>query len=207
MQRYARPRSATLETRRPALLVIDAVETFVGPDLPVPQAQDSAVTACGQFAWQALPNIRQLLDAWRLRGLPIAYSTIARLPGTGDRGRDGNLRGDVVASVIAPEGDDAVFPKTRPSIFFGTPLLLWLRREGADGVVLTGGSTSGCVRASAVDAYSNGFEAIVVEDGCFDRIQSAHDRALLDLSFKYARVMSAAELLRQYDAVVDAAVR
>jgi maleamate amidohydrolase len=198
MQRYARVRSESLEMRRPALLVVDAVESFLGPDLPVHQAQDAAVTACGEFAWQAVPHIRHLLDVWRLRRLPIAYSTILRLPGpegTGAQSREGSLRADVIPPPIAPEGDDAVFPKTRPSMFFGTPLLLWLRRQGADGVVLTGGSTSGCVRASAVDAYSNGFEAVVVEDGCFDRIRSAHERTLLDLSFKYARVMTAADVV------------
>lgn len=206
MQRYARARSGSLQMRRPALLVIDAVESFLGPDLPVHQAQDSAVTACGEFAWQAVPHIRRLLEAWRLRRLPIAYSTIVRLPGTegtGEQSRDGSLRGDVVPFPIAPEGEDAVFPKTRPSIFFGTPLLLWLRRQAADGVVLTGGSTSGCVRASAVDAFSNGLEAVVVEDGCFDRIRSAHDRTLLDLSFKYARVMTAADVLDS-DAIASA---
>lgn len=193
MQRYARAREESV-LRRPALLVIDAVESFAGPDLPVELAQQEAVTACGHLAWRAIPNIRALLDHWRGRGLPVAYSTIARFAGPGasraDDSRDGVLRGDRVVDALAPVDGEAVLPKTRPSMFFGTPLLLWLRQQGADCVVLTGGSTSGCVRATAVDAYSNGFDTVVAQDACFDRIQSAHDRTLLDLSFKYARVMS-----------------
>lgn len=205
MQRYSRRRVPGIVMRRPALLVVDTVESFVGPDLPVAQAQDVAVTVCGHFAWQALPQIRQLLDEWRDRALPIAFSTILQLPTPGgpdgDPPRGGTLRADTVVEQIAPVPGEAVFPKTRPSMFFGTPLLLWLRQQGADGLVVTGGSTSGCVRATAVDGYSHGFETVVVEDGCFDRIRSAHDRTLSDLEVKYARVLTVAALIPQLESL------
>lgn len=200
MQRYARARSLGLDGRRPALLVIDAVESFVGPNIPVAAAQDEAVTACGELAWQAIPNISALLDEWRRRQLPVAFSTVMRLSPNSrssvERWRDGRLRSDVVVEPLKPQAGEAVFAKAQPSMFFGTPLMLWLRQQNADAVVLTGCTTSGCVRASAVDAFSYGIEVVIAEDACFDRIRSAHDHSLLDLSFKYAKVLPSSVLLQ-----------
>lgn len=99
MQRYGRARSPGLDGRRPALLVIDAVESFVGPNILVASAQEEAVTACGELAWQAIPHISALLDGWRQRQLPVFFSTVRLAPNSRasvERCRDGRLRSDAL---------------------------------------------------------------------------------------------------------------
>ena len=86
--------------------------------------------------------------------------------------------------------------KERASVFFGTPLVAHLTRQRVDTVIVCGESTSGCVRASAVDAYSYGFHTVVVEECCFDRSLISHKVNLFDLHHKYADVMRLEELKR-----------
>jgi hypothetical protein len=87
-----------------------------------------------------------------------------------------------------------VLEKTKASAFFQTPLSAYLIKQGVDTAVVCGVSTSGCVRASAVDAFSHGFITIVVDDCCFDRSHFAHCANLFDLQAKYAAVLSLEEL-------------
>ena len=86
--------------------------------------------------------------------------------------------------------------KERASAFFGTPLIAHLKRRGVESLIVCGESTSGCVRASVVDAYSYGFHTVVVEEGCFDRSPLSHAINLFDVHHKYADVMHLAELKR-----------
>jgi nicotinamidase-related amidase len=83
--------------------------------------------------------------------------------------------------------------KTKPSLFHGTPLIDLLVREGADTLVVIGGTTSGCIRATVVDAFSYNFPVLVVEEAVFDRGEVRHAVNLFDLDQKYANVVSAAE--------------
>jgi nicotinamidase-related amidase len=94
---------------------------------------------------------------------------------------------------IAPADGEWVLEKTKASAFFQTPLSAYLVRQGADTVVVCGCSTSGCVRATAVDAASHGFNTLVVDDCAFDRSAFAHATNLFDLT-KYAAVVSLAEV-------------
>ena len=80
--------------------------------------------------------------------------------------------------------------KPGPSAFFGTPLLPYLVQHGVDTLVIAGGTTSGCVRATTVDAATLGFRVGVVEEGVFDRFEISHNVALFDLNAKYADVMT-----------------
>ena len=84
--------------------------------------------------------------------------------------------------------------KQKPSAFFGTPLQSYLNLLGADSLVVTGGTTSGCVRATVVDAFSANYRVAVVAEACFDRVQSSHALSLADMHAKYADVVSASEL-------------
>lgn len=103
---------------------------------------------------------------------------------------------DIVAAV-APRENEIVINKAKPSAFFGTPLLSYLIQFGVDSLVITGGTTSGCVRATVVDAFSYNFRVAVVEEAVFDRGQVPHAINLFDMEAKYADVLSLEEL-RQY---------
>jgi nicotinamidase-related amidase len=88
--------------------------------------------------------------------------------------------------------------KPKPSAFFGTPLTSHLTLLGADSLIVVGTTTSGCVRASVVDAFSHNYRVAVVEDGCFDRSQASHALALCDMDAKYADVVSSDEVLGHF---------
>ena len=96
---------------------------------------------------------------------------------------------------IAPQPRELVIRKHKPSAFFGTPLASFLVQLGVDSLLLAGTTTSGCVRATAVDAFSQNYRVAVVEEGCFDRGQASHALSLFDLHAKYADVVSLAETL------------
>ena len=85
--------------------------------------------------------------------------------------------------------------KDKPSAFFGTPLLSYLVLLGCDGVIVTGTTTSGCVRATVLDAFSHNYRVTVVEDACFDRSQASHAISLCDMHAKYADVRPATDTL------------
>lgn len=196
---YRVPRPDEWDLRSPALLVVDVVESFVGPDLPVPLAQEQCATACGENAWRAIERIAPLLEAFRACGAPVAFSTLGPLPpapgGTGRPRRPRTaLRTDVVVGALSPLGEEYQFAKPAPSAFFGTPLVTWLTARRVDQVVLVGGATSGCVRGTALDAYSFGFEVLLAGDGCFDRVQTSHRVTLTDLDTKYGRVVTCQEV-------------
>ena len=91
---------------------------------------------------------------------------------------------------LTPEGSDILVTKQYPSAFFGTSLAAMLTAQGVDTLLITGYSTSGCVRASTLDALQNGFIPYVVEDACADRAEGPHTSNLFDLQSKYAEVVS-----------------
>ena len=94
---------------------------------------------------------------------------------------------------IKPQSEDLVVDKSYASAFYGTPLLSYLIKLKADTLIITGGTTSGCVRALCVDAVSRNFNVAVVKDAVFDRIGASHKIALLDLWMKYCDVISVGE--------------
>lgn len=186
--------------KSPILLVVDVTEAFVGPDLPVAEAQKTWRQACGEEAWAAVPAIQKLLGAFRAAGRPVIFTTP-----DGNQRRTGPVtRGTTTADVpegreiiaeVAPREDEWVLRKPKASAFFSTPLVSSLVNRGCDSLVVAGGTTSGCVRATAVDGSSYGFEMLVAEDGCFDRARLNHLVNLADLDAKYARVLPASEIL------------
>ena len=184
----------------PVLLVVDVTEAFVGPNLPVAEAQKTWRQACGEEAWAAVPAIQRLLEAFRAAGRPVIFTT----PDGGQRWTGPVTRGTTTADVpegreiipeVAPREDEWVLRKPKASAFFSTPLVSSLVNRGCDSLVVAGGTTSGCVRATAVDGSSYGFEMLVAEDGCFDRARLNHLVNLADLDAKYARVLPTAEIL------------
>lgn len=179
----------------PALVVVDFVRAYVDASSPMYAGAESA-----------LGPARQVLNAVREAGLPVVFTKVVLGPG----GQDGGLFARKIAALelfgggsplgaivddLAPASDEAVVHKQYVSAFFGTPLDTMLRLSGVDTVVIVGCSTSGCVRATAVDAVQLGFRPIVVADGVADRDPRPHEQSLFDLDAKYADVLPASAVL------------
>jgi maleamate amidohydrolase len=189
--------------KRPALLVIDVQYRTAGTrPVPIRQAVEEYPTACGEYAWRAIPNIVQLIAAFRHRNLPVVYPCIApktvhdkagfaaKVPGV----MTINAKGYEFVAEIAPMAQDIILPKIHASAFFGTPLASYLVSLGADSVVVSGCSTSGCVRATVVDACSLNYRVAVAEDAVYDRGQVSHAVNLFDMASKYADVLPTSDL-------------
>ena len=100
---------------------------------------------------------------------------------------------------IAPSPKDLVIYKQKPSGFFATPMAGYLTQLHCDSVIVTGTTTSGCVRATVLDAFSNNYRVALVEDGCFDRSEASHAITLCDMNAKYADVVKTDEVLGYFD--------
>ena len=175
--------------RRPALLVVDGVRAYTASDSPLYAGVEAA-----------LASMLRLIQAARTGGAPVIYTQVVYQAG----GRDGGLFYRKVPALklfdqgsphgafcdgIAPRPDEVVVVKQYASAFFGTSLASTLRAMQVDTLVLCGFSTSGCVRASALDALQNGFAPFVVRQACGDRDPRVQDANLFDLQAKYAEVV------------------
>ncbi len=195
---------------RPALVVVDVTYGFVG-DRPEPilDSIERWPLSAGEDGWRAVDHIRTLLDAARERGVPVAYTAPVEGPRSGRWADKNSRRADserpaernTILPAIAPREGDIVIRKDKPSGFFGTPLASRLIELGVDSLLVTGGTTSGCVRATVVDAFSFGYRVAVVEEGVFDRGQASHALGLFDMQQKYADVVSLDEALRYVEAI------
>ena len=182
------------------LLIVDLVNGFADP----------AVFGGGNIP-EAIARTEQLLAEARQRGWPVAHSRIV----FSDSGADSNIitmkvpgmltlkEGDWNSAIVpqlAPRDDELVVRKTVPSAFFGTALAAWLTQRGVRTLLVAGAVTSGCVRASVVDAMSLGFRPLVVEDCVGDRAIAPHEANLFDMRQKYAAVMRLEQALQAIDA-------
>jgi nicotinamidase-related amidase len=180
---------------RPALLVVDLINGFTDPRSPLGSALDAEVEAT-----------RRLLDASRAAGAPVHFTTIEYAEGCPDAGvfirkitalavlRAGSPY-TVVDARIAPRPDEIVWSKKQASAFFGTALAATLTAQRVDTLFIAGATTSGCVRASAVDACQHGFRTIVVREAVGDRAPEPHAANLFDIDSKYGDVVPLAEAL------------
>ena len=200
--------------RRPALLIIDVQYRTVGTKpMPFWDAIKEFPTSCGEVGWAAVRNIEKLLGLFRERGWPVLYPYVSPKE-TFDKGRLSDKvpaimniaqKGYEFVAEIAPSGDDILLPKKHPSAFFGTPLASYLINAGADSVVVTGCTTSGCVRGSVVDAFAYNFRVLVPQDAVYDRSATSHAVNLFDMASKYADVMSTNDALGSLGALKSAA--
>lgn len=195
---------------RPALLVVDSTNRFVGVGSSLAESLAVYPGSAGPPAWGAVERAKVLLDACRARGHPVAFTvrderrevqaSQLRRDKHADAPDEPADANEVVAA-LTPLPGEAVIPKSKPSPFHGTPLLSLLVYRRVDTVVVAGGVTSGCVRASAVDAFSLGFRVVVAEDAVFDRSELSHAVNLFDLCQKYAEVTASGEVARYLLAV------
>lgn len=188
---------------KPAVIVVDVNYNFVG-DVPEPilESIKKYRNSCGEEGWQGVYHIQTLLEAARARDVPIFYSTApsqrtalmaGRWHGKNSRGTEdfqGRSRdGNEIVREIAPHAGDMVILKDKPSVFFGTPLMSYLNELQVDTLLVAGTTTSGCVRATVIDAFSYNFKVVVVEECVFDRGQASHKINLFDMQAKYADVV------------------
>jgi nicotinamidase-related amidase len=188
----------------PALLAIDLYElAYQGGPKPVAELHRTYPSSCGENAFAAIEPTRKLFAAARAAGIPIFYTTQDTQPDGAPTRVTATRRRNVprdpalyaIRSDFKPQAGDVVVPKQRASGFYGTPLLAHLTQLGVQTVIVCGESTSGCVRASSVDAYSNGFHVVIVEECCYDRSLLSHKVNLFDLHHKYADVMRVNEVV------------
>jgi maleamate amidohydrolase len=190
---------------RPALLIVDVVIAYLTEGSPL--FMDTAAAA--------RDSNRRLADAARAAGVPVIFTNVQYRADGADGGVfyrkvpvlevfvEGSPLGAFPDS-LTPQQGDRVVTKQYPSAFFGTGLAEALHAEGVDTLLITGYSTSGCVRASALDAMQYGFIPLVVRDACADRHEGPHEANLFDLQAKYAEVISEAEALAVIAANVSA---
>ena len=179
----------------PALLIVDFVMAYVDPASPLYAGVE-----------QALASNERLLAAARKAGIPVFFTHVEFTPG----GANGGLFYKKVPALslfdagspygafppsLQPVAGEEVITKQYASAFFGTALAEKLRALGIDTLLVTGLSTSGCVRASALDSVQNGFAPFVVREACGDRHQGPHEANLFDLQAKYAEVISEQEAI------------
>ena len=199
--------------RRPAVLAIDLYNSaYQGGPLPVHEVAKEFPSACGEHAWNAIEPTKQLFAMARARGFPVVYTTGEdrpearpnRLKSTNRRARNQGENPFGIYEAFAPEPEDLIIYKQRASGFYGTPLVAQLVQMGVDTVLVCGESTSGCVRASVADAYSNGFHVVIAEECVYDRAQLSHKVNLFDMHHKYADVMHLDELAEHLEAFPEA---
>ena len=190
---------------RPALLIIDVQYRTVGlTPQPFFESLRDFTTSCGEVGWAAVDVIKGLLNVFRERDLPVLYPHVAPKESY-DAGRlgakvpsimDVPARGYEFVADIAPRPGDILLPKRHPSAFFATPLVSYLIDLGVDSLVVTGCTTSGCVRATVVDAFAYNFRVAVAADAVYDRSETVHRVNLFDMAQKYADVMSGDDLIK-----------
>jgi maleamate amidohydrolase len=185
-----------------AVVNVDFQQAYTRPDL---FPKTAYVTDPDQIAY-----VNQVSALARARGMPVIWTHVAYKPDAGDAGVWGtrtdtpdslqNIKAGSERHAFDPrceidEAVDLVFTKRMPSAFFETPLASYLVWHKVDTVLVTGGSTSGCVRATAVDSLSHGYRTLVAEECVADKHESYHYANLTDLQLKYADVLSVNEVL------------
>jgi len=182
--------------QRPALIMIDFCQGYFDPECDLYADVDDA-----------LASALRLRAAAHAAKIPVILTNASYHPSAIDGGRffekAAPLRYFIAGNPMAafakglePKADELVITKQYPSAFFGTSLASTLTAMGVDSVLLTGLTTSGCVRASCVDAMSHGFRTAVVADACGDRHEAPHEANLFDMNAKYADVVSEEEAMR-----------
>lgn len=185
----------------PALLIIDFVKGFCDPD----QYGGGNILA-------ALARTEVLLEAVRKRHYPVVHTRIVYADDAADAGAfclkvpglekfTEDAPGGQIMDELTPAAGEYVIRKTQPSAFFGTGLAAWLVGKGVDTIIVAGITTSGCVRASVVDAMSYNFRTIVATDAVGDRALGPHEANLFDMGQKYADLVSSDDIIAHIEQV------
>jgi maleamate amidohydrolase len=193
---------------RPAVVAIDCQRYMVGERGVTDERYPSS---CGDIGWAAVDRIASILYAARAARLPVFLTRFALDASGADVGvyarkraflqrPDWCLEGTEGAKLlpeVGPEPDDIVFVKKKPSGFHGTPLLSYLIDRGVDTLIVLGGATSNCVRATVFDSASYNFRTIVPADAVFDRLPISHAISLFDMDRQFADVTTSHDVIAE----------
>lgn len=186
---------------RPAVIVVDDYYAVLGLERkPILESAKEWPMSCGLEGWEAIDKTVELLSLARSADVPIVYlhgMDSFPSPWGNRKPRHGldhlpeevRSRANDIVEEVAPQPGDLVIQKAAPSGFHGTPLLFHLNYMKIDTVIICGETTSGCVRATVVDAATYRYQVGVVEECCFDRTEASHWINLYDMDQKYADVM------------------
>jgi nicotinamidase-related amidase len=188
---------------RPAVIVVDFSCGFTDPECALGADMTDAVQAC-----------RRVLDAARAKGAVIVYTTVAYAPHLKDAGLaiqkspavselQLGSRWAEIDERLGVREDEAVIVKKFPSALFGTPINSILTAQRVDTVILCGAVTSGCIRATAIDLFSNGYPTLVPRDCVADRAEGPHEANLFDMHAKYVDVVSSEDAIAYLQSVPD----
>lgn len=198
--------------QKPLLMIIDVQPNYVGEDVPIEQQLDRWPSGGGSAAWGAIRYIQRVREAARKAGVPVFYSrnvqkkTIAfdgfatKTNRDQTKYLDGRPETNII-SELSPSDDELLIDKAYASVFYGTPLQSYLVKLGIDTIIIVGGSSSGCCRATAVDAVTRNYNVAMIEDAVYDRVQLSHKAALLDLWMKYCDVVDSENIINYFQSL------
>ena len=203
--------------KKPALLLVDIIYNFVGdPEEPIMESIKKWRYSCGTVGWDGVRATAKLVAKARQKKIPLFYTQWERRDDFLDMGRwnDKNYRvddpidvtghhGNEIVKEVAPQPHDMVFVKKKPSAFFATSLASYLIDFGVDTVILTGTTTSGCIRSTAIDAFSYNYYCVLPQECVWDRGQLSHKVNLFDIHAKYGDVTPLDNVLAYLDTVED----
>ena len=185
---------------KPALVLIDIYYSVLGLKRePIFESMKMWPSSTGLEGWAAVDKTAELLAVARQNGIPVVHVKglqsgikpwVHRKRGPSDMSEEMKKKGTEIVAEVAPIAGEVVIEKTAPSAFQGTPLAFHLQSLGIDTVIMCGETTSGCVRASVVDAATHRFKVGVVAECVFDRTEASHYKNLYDMHQKYADVVS-----------------
>ena len=188
--------------KRPALVLVDFAHAYFDKECPLFAGVDDA-----------LASALRVRDAAHEAGIPVVLTRVLYRSDGSDGGRffqkakpleafiEGRRTADF-ADELTPRDDEIIVTKQYPSAFFATSLASTLHTLGVDSVILTGLTTSGCVRASCVDSMCHGFATSVVREACGDRHEAPHEANLFDMNAKYADVVSEAAIIQHLSGLI-----
>lgn len=197
--------------KRPVIVVVDINYNFCGDKRePILDSIKKWHFSCGEVAWDVgIPATQKLLEVGRRKRIPILYTTNPRREDgfdlgawtlKGSRAEEGvdvmGHKGNEIVAEVAPEPGDIFIEKRKPSAFFGTTMISHLVNLQADSLILAGSTTSGCVRATAVDGLSYDFKVTIPHEAVFDRGDTSHKMALFDMHMKYIDVTDLSDTLQ-----------
>jgi len=201
-QNYARAKYHSPQTwgTRPALILIDFAKAYFDESQPL---------FGGEGCRTALENAKRLVPAARAAGIPVVFTEVRYTPGGADGGAffakvpalscfEAGRDSQKLADGLSVEDGDILITKQYPSAFFATSLDATLRWLKVDTLLLTGVTTSGCVRATCIDSISYGFVTVVVSDAVGDRAVGPHEANLFDMSAKYADLCTSEEAIAYF---------
>lgn len=206
---YGQPRGFG---KHPLLLIIDCQKNYVGDDKPILDQLDNWPSGGGENAWASVRRIIKLRDIARENDIPIMYTrnvqrqTIAfdgfatKTKRDQTKYMDGNPAADLLPE-LKPLPSELIIPKAYASVFYGTPLQSYLVKLGIDTIIICGNSSSGCCRATAVDAVTRNYNLGYVEDCITDRIEVSHKAAMLDIWMKYGDVIFSDEAAEYFNSL------